>query len=73
MQKIHNQSKYLRNMKKSIVAILSATALMACQKTENPMPESNTVRISPVLTRVTDVNFEDGDQIGLTIMRGADA
>lgn len=70
MQKIHNQSKYLRNMKKSIVAILSATALMACQKTENPMPESNTVRISPVLTRVTDVNFEDGDQIGLTIMRG---
>ena len=60
-------------MKKTTLAILSVAALMACQKTENPVQESSLVRISPVITKVTDVNFEDGDRIGLTIMKGDEA
>ena len=60
-------------MKKTTLAILSVAALMACHKTENPVQESSLVRISPVITKVTDVNFEDGDRIGLTIMKGDEA
>lgn len=57
-------------MKKTIITILSMAALLACQKTENPAGHGfSLVQISPVITKATDVNFEDGDRIGLTIMR----
>lgn len=60
-----------RYMKKSIAAFLSLAAMIACQKTENPgLQDYSTVKIAPVITKVTDVNFEEGDMIGLTIMRG---
>ena len=63
----------INDMKKTSIAVLAAAALMGCQKTESPMRENSLIRISPVITRVTEVNFEDGDRIGLTIMRGEEA
>ena len=61
------------NMKRSFAILLAALALAACnEKPEEPaVPQQ--VRITPVITRATDVNFEDGDAIGLTITRAAGA
>lgn len=47
---------------------LAALAVVACEKT--PTPEvSDLVKIEPIITRATMVNFEAGDQIGLTVTR----
>ena len=58
-------------MKKILVSALAVAALVSCQKNE---PEqfataAGNVTIDPVITRATEVNFEDGDKIGLTIQR----
>ena len=44
--------------------------LAGCQteKIETPVP--GLVKIVPVMTKVTDVNFENGDKVGVTIMQG---
>lgn len=58
-------------MKKIFMTMsLAAAVLAGCQKdpgTVVQQPEK--VTIDPVITRVTEVNFEDNDRIGLTIVR----
>lgn len=53
--------------------LLAAAATAACQKSDEgaSSPASSRVRIDPIITRATDVNFEEGDRIGLTIRKGA--
>jgi uncharacterized protein (TIGR02145 family) len=62
-------------MKKALILAGAAIlALVACNKT----PESGNdpvdfsqykIRVEPVITRVTETNFENGDQIGLSVVR----
>lgn len=53
-----------------------ASVFMVLACTESSLEKGNltggAIRISPLLTRVTDVDFEDGDQIGLSIQKGAE-
>ena len=65
-------------MKKIVLAALVLLPLAACHKTpaEEPQPvdfSKYAVRVEPVVTRVTETNFENGDQIGLSITRAAGA
>ena len=64
-------------MKKALILAGAAIlALAACNKT----PENNTdpvdfsqykLRVEPVITRATETNFEQGDQVGLTVVRAS--
>ncbi len=58
-------------MKRYLTIALAALAFAACQKTEGPeMPVGNSkVQIEPLITRATEVNFENGDKIGLTMAK----
>lgn len=59
---------------KKVFLLATAAAIMAgCQteKVELPVPEL--VKIVPVVTKATDVNFENGDKVGVTIMQGETA
>lgn len=66
-------------MKKALILAGAAVlALAACNK--NPQTDPQPVdfsrygiRVEPVITRATETNFENGDQIGLTITRAAGA
>lgn len=49
-------------------------ALVACNKTPKTEPQpvdfsQYALRVEPVITRVTETNFESGDQIGLSVIR----
>lgn len=57
-------------MKKVILLAAAVAVLAGCQteKIETPVP--GLVKIVPVMTKVTDVNFENGDKVGVTIMQG---
>lgn len=55
-------------MKRNIILSLAALALAAaCQKVETPQPQPGKIQVEPIITRATEVNFEDGDSIGLTV------
>lgn len=61
-------------MKRIFLTLVGAAAILtACNKEmdEPIVPSANKVTISPsiTLTRATDMNFEQGDRIGLTIIR----
>ncbi len=57
-------------MKKSIFILAAfAIAAVSCQKSELPVQESPAVEITPVITRATSTNFEQGDQVGLKIVK----
>ncbi len=67
-------------MKKVLIPILCIAALSACNKTVPATPdqpatgaETFSVRILPVMTKVTDTAFENGDAIGVTITRESGA
>lgn len=67
-------------MKKVLIPILCIAALAACNKTVPVTPdqpatgaETFSVRILPVMTKVTDTAFENGDAIGVTITRESGA
>ncbi len=45
----------------------AVSALAACGGVDNPVTAPATVRVEPVITRATEVNFETGDRIGLTV------
>ena len=67
-------------MKKVLIPILCIAALAACNKTVPSTPdqpatgaETFSVRILPVMTKVTDTAFENGDAIGVTITRESGA
>lgn len=55
---------------KKILILLAACAVVGCSK-ENDAPVSGAsapVRIDPTITRATEVDFEAGDAVGLTIV-----
>ena len=61
-------------MKKSLTFIFAAALLVSCQQEENETttPSDSRITISPVITRATEVNFESGDKIGVTITQNGD-
>ena len=61
-------------MKKSLTFIFAAALLVSCQQEENETttPSDSRITISPVITRATEVNFETGDKIGVTISQNGD-
>ena len=56
-------------MKRYITLALAALAFAACQQTVEPQMVPGKVQVEPVITKATEVNFETGDQIGLTITK----
>lgn len=58
-------------MRKFLFFMLAATFMASCQQEEEGTPSvsNNRVTISPIVTRATEVNFENEDVIGLTITK----
>ena len=54
-------------MKRYITIALAALAFAACQQTVEPQMVPGKVQVEPIITKATEVNFENGDRIGLTI------
>lgn len=48
---------------------LAALAIAACQQTVEPETAPGKVQVEPVITRATEVNFENGDNIGFTMAK----
>ena len=61
-------------MKKSLTFIFAEALLVSCQQEENEAttPANSRITISPIITRATEVNFETGDKIGVTITQNGD-
>lgn len=61
---------------KKILTLMSAVALLAsCQQEENEtttIDANSRITIAPIITRATEVNFENTDQIGVTVTQGND-
>mgnify|MGYP003316757457 CR=1 FL=1 len=49
--------------------MLAALAIAACQQPVQPDMAPGKVQVEPVITRATEVNFENGDQIGFTMTK----
>lgn len=62
-------------MKRYITLALATLAFAACQQPVTPDTTPAKVQVEPVITKATEVNFETGDQIGLTMTKvnGAEA
>ena len=62
-------------MKRYLSISLAVLAIAACQKPVQPEVAPGKVLIEPVITKATEVNFESGDKIGLTMTKvnGAEA
>ena len=56
-------------MKRYFPIVLAALAIAACQQPVQPDMAPGKVQIEPVITRATEVNFEAGDKIGLTMTK----
>ena len=54
-------------MKRYITIALAALAFAACQQTVEPQMVPGKIQVEPIITKATEVNFENGDRIGLTI------
>ena len=54
---------------KRYLSILAVLSLAACQEPVQPETAPGKVQIEPVITKATEVNFENGDKIGLTIAK----
>ncbi len=57
-------------MKRYITLSLAVLALAACNKNAEPQQPADLcgkIQVEPVITKATEVNFEAGDKIGLTI------
>ena len=61
-------------MKKILTFIFAAALLASCQQEENEgtTATNSRITISPIITRATEVNFETGDKIGITITQNGD-
>ena len=56
-------------MKRYITIALAALAFAACQHKESTTPVApDRLTIEPIITKATEVNFEAGDKIGLTVV-----
>lgn len=51
------------------MAMAAAVVLAGCGQKPEPEAVPARVRIEPVITRATEVDFEDGDRIGLTVTK----
>ena len=62
-------------MKRYLSISLAVLAIAACQKPVQPEAAPGKVQIEPVITKATEVNFENGDKIGFTMTKvnGAEA
>jgi uncharacterized protein (TIGR02145 family) len=60
---------------KKFLCVLSLVALVACSKDQVKQIDlaSTKVTVEPIITKATDVNFESGDAIGLSIVKGTEA
>ena len=47
---------------------LAALALAACQQTVEPDVAPSRLTVEPIITKATEVNFETGDKIGITVV-----
>lgn len=56
-------------MKRYFTIALAALAFAACQQTVEPQMVPGKVQVEPVITKATEVNFENGDRIGLTMAK----
>ena len=56
-------------MKRYLSISLAVLAIAACQKPVQPEATPGKIQIEPVITKATEVNFENGDKIGLTISK----
>ena len=54
---------------KRYLYMLAALAIAACQQTVEPETAPGKVQVEPVITRATEVNFENGDNIGFTMAK----
>ena len=57
-----------------LLAGVAVLALAACNKNEKPEPRpvdfsQYKIRVEPVITRVTETNFENGDAIGVSVVK----
>lgn len=62
-------------MKKILTFMFAATLLVSCQQEENETTTVDTnsrITIAPIITRATEVNFENTDQIGVTVTQSND-
>lgn len=60
-------------MKRFYLLAASVLVLAGCQNKENISTGSRQVRISPVFAKATDTNFEENDEIGLSIDNGGES
>ena len=54
-------------MKRYFTIALTALAFAACQQPVEPQMVPGKIQVEPIITKATEVNFENGDRIGLTI------
>lgn len=60
------------SMKKYLFVAAASLALLAgCQKAIETETAPALVKLSPVITKATDVDFENGDKVGLSIVKNA--
>ena len=55
-------------MKKLTMIALAALAVAGCQQKGGDEPVLGKINVEPIITKATEVNFEDGDMVGLTIV-----
>ena len=56
-------------MKKYFAIALAVLAVAGCRNKENEEPvAAGQICVEPLITKATEVNFEDGDKIGLTVV-----
>lgn len=57
-------------MKKTLTSlVLAALAIASCQQKESTEPVlAGKLTVEPIITKATEVNFEAGDKIGLTVV-----
>lgn len=55
-------------MKRIVLIACAVAALAACQRTAEPDMLPGKLVVEPLITKATEVNFETGDKIGLTVV-----
>ena len=57
-------------MKNTFALVVLATLVFAaCQQTVEPDVAPSRLTVEPIITKATEVNFEAGDKIGLTVQK----
>lgn len=61
--------KLWRNLSVVTTAVVAA---VACSDTYHVSEESNAIVIDPTVSRASELNFDSGDRIGVTVIKGSD-